>query len=86
MRWGPSSTALQAGLWFQMSCSHRFESPRGELDSRAVLLTLNFDPTIIVYAAHHQFTRWDGKASGDLPIVKAQTPHNGSLGHVGEFS
>ena len=44
---------------------------RGELDCRMLLFTSDLDPTIIVYAAQHQFTRWNGKASGDLPIVEA---------------
>jgi hypothetical protein len=36
-----------------------------------VLFTLDLDPTINAYAAQHQFTGWNGKAGGDLPIVEA---------------
>jgi len=50
---------------------HRLVPRRGELDCRMLLFTSDLDPTIIAYAAQHQFTRWNGKASGDLPIVEA---------------
>jgi hypothetical protein len=36
-----------------------------------VLFTPDLDPTIIAYAAQHQFTGWNGKAGGDLPLVEA---------------
>jgi hypothetical protein len=38
---------------------------------RMVRFTSDLDPPIIAYAAQHQFTGWNGKAGGNLPIVEA---------------
>ena len=52
-----SAPALQARMASNRR-AQRVEPRRGEFDCRMMLFTSDLDPTIIAYAAQHQFTGW----------------------------